>query len=78
MNIKSINNYSNKIYKTLPYNGWFKLCSNKSCEIVTSYYYILNYKNKQFKIYYCKKCLKNKNINLKTYSIKNYLNYLDN
>jgi hypothetical protein len=74
----SVNNYSLKNFKTLPYNGWIKVCSNKKCKTITSRYYLLKYDNKTYKLYFCKKCLKNDKDNIEKYIINNYLNYLYN
>jgi len=53
--MKSIINYNQNDYKSLPENGWFKLCFR--CETITSKFVIICHK---YKYYYCKKCMKNK------------------
>ena len=74
----SVNNYSLKSFKTLPYNGWIKVCSNKICQTITSQYYLFNYNNKTYKVYFCKQCLKKDHVKIEEYIITNYQNYLYN
>jgi hypothetical protein len=65
--IKTINLYTLQDYPTLPYNGWFKICSFKNCEQITSKFIIY----KKYKFYFCKQCINNDCVNY----IENKLKY---
>ena len=66
----SINAYRQKEYPTLPYDGWIKVCSNKSCRTITSNFIYSNYKNHKFKLYFCPHCTKR--LDLVSYIQENY------
>lgn len=53
--MKSVLNYDQDKYSTLPKEGWFKMCY-KCCTITSKYIIICD----TYKYYYCKRCINNK------------------
>jgi len=79
--IISLNNYSTKLYREFPIEGWLKPCFYNNCKTITSKFTIFNYKNNTYKAYICKDCVlhrKRANIPLISQDIYKYItrNYI--
>ena len=59
--VKSVINYKEENYPSLPSYGWLKRCYNKKCRAITSSYIIIDYYWSASKKYYmCPLCIKDK------------------